>query len=403
MTEILPSDDSARAVHARILKLDGHLDAPIHFTRTAWSFADAHDHQSEIAQIDIPRMIDNLDGGFFVIYTSQGTMDVDGYASALSSARQRSNEIDDAVVRFGDKLAFARTADDVERLHAAGKLIVLKSMENSYPLGEDLSLLAEFAKRGVRLAGPVHSRTNQLADSSTDDARWNGLSPLGRRWVAEANRLGIVIDPSHASDDAFDEMLALSHAPLLLSHSGSRFIHDAPRNLDDDRLRALARRGGVICFTTIYLSEFLAGPKRFALMKKLNDIGSLTPDEQTSLTTDWRTLDQDEPMWTATFETYVKGLLHVIDVAGVDHVAFGADFDGGGGIPGLDDVTALPRITDRLLKAGLTETGVTKLWSGNILRVLRAAEDCSDGAPSDVDREPAPVENGPRLSLFRKR
>ena len=370
---MIQSDD-VLCTHASLIKLDGHLDAPIHFARQGWSFADRHEHASEIAQLDIPRMRGNLDGGFFVIYTPQGPLTEDGYATAVSAARQRSNEVDDAIARF-PALGLARTADDAERLHAEGRLIVFKSMENSYPLGEDLSLLSEFAKRGVRLAGPVHSRTNQLADSATDAPLWNGLSKLGRKWVEQMNRLGIVIDPSHASDAAFDDMLALSATPLLLSHSGSRSLFDTPRNLDDARLRRLAHAGGVFCYTTIFLSELRAGPERFGLLKQLDNISTLSVEEQQSLTLRWRALDRSEPMWSADFDDYMNGLLHVIEIAGIDHVAFGADFDGGGGLPGLEDVTAMPKITARLLSEGLSQADLAKLWGGNILRVLRAAED----------------------------
>ena len=368
---------NVQALHARVMKLDGHLDAPIHFTRKGWSFADRHDHTTEIAQLDIPRMRGNLDGGFFVVYTPQGPLTDEGYAIALTSARQRSNEIDDAVARF-PSLGLARTADEAERLHRDGKVIVFKSMENSYPLGNDLTLLEEFAKRGVRLAGPVHSRTNQVADSSTDKPLWNGLSPFGRQWVAEMNRLGIVIDPSHASDAAFDQMLALSSTPLLLSHSGARSVFDTPRNLDDARLRALAAASGVICFTTIFLSDLRASKARFGLLKQLDDIGTLSPSEQSALTAAWRSLDRTEPMWTSDFDDYMRGLLHVIALVGVDHVGFGADFDGGGGLPGLEDVTTMPRITERLVAEGLGEADLAKLWSGNMLRVLRNAQSASD-------------------------
>lgn len=364
----------AGGLHAGLLTLDAHLDAPVHFTRSGWSFGDRHSYPDDIAQVDLARMEGALTGGFFVVYTGQGPLTPEGYAAARAHALQRSDEIDATVARFADRIGPAATADAVEALHAAGKLVALKSVENGYPVGEDLSLVAEWRRRGVRLAGPVHVRTNQLADAATDAPRWNGLSPLGERWVAEANRCGIVLDPSHASDDAFDAMLALSDTPLIASHSGSRAAFDDPRNLDDDRLRALARAGGVLCFTTVYLSAIDAGPQRRALMTRLGRIGTLDPAGQAALAADWRAMDAAAPLWTATFEDYMAALLHVIDVMGVDAVGFGADFDGGGGIAGLADVTALPRITERLLAAGLGEAEIGRLWSGNILRVLRAAE-----------------------------
>ena len=238
-------------LHTKMLTLDTHLDTPLHFAREGWSFADRHSLASDMAQIDIPRMADgNLDGGFFAIYTGQGPLTKEGYAAARAFGLKRSDEIDATISRFSQRIEAARTVADVRRIAAAGKLVALKSMENGYPIGEDLGLLAEYYRRGLRLAGPVHSSNNQFADSATDKPRWNGLSPLGREWVKEVNRLGIVIDASHSSDATFDQMLELSTTPLLLSHSGSRAVFDHPRNLDDARIRKLAQSGGAICVTS---------------------------------------------------------------------------------------------------------------------------------------------------------
>ena len=368
----------AGALHQSLLTLDGHLDAPIHFTRRDWSFGDKHDAVDEIAQVDLGRMEGgNLSGGFFVVYTPQGPLTPDGYAAARVHVSRRSDEIDAMVARFSDRIGAAVTAADIERLHLEGKLIALKSVENSYPIGDDLSLLADWRRRGVRLVGAVHHRANQLADSATDAPLWNGLSPLGRHWVTEANRCGIVIDPSHASDAAFDEMLELSETPLLLSHSGSRTAFDDPRNLDDERLRRLARAGGVLCFTTIYLSAMNAGPERRSLLARLGEIGSMSSAEQAELTTAWLTMNRTAPIWTADLDDYMAALLHVIDIMGVDRVGFGADFDGGGGIAGLDDVTSLPEVTERLQREGFTDGEIAQMWGFNILRVLRIAEAAS--------------------------
>ena len=343
--------------------------------RDGWSFGDRHDPEQEIAQVDLGRMEEGaLSGGFFVIFTRQGPLTPQGYAAARAHALKRSDEIDATIARYAPRIGAAASADEVERLHAEGRLIALKSVENCYPVGEDLSLLAEFRRRGVRLAGAVHDRTNQLADSATDEARWDGLSPLGRGWVAEMNRCGIVVDASHASDAAFDHMLDLSSTPVMLSHSGSRSAFDTPRNIDDARLRRLADQGGVICFASIFLSALNAGPDRQKLFARLSAIGEMTPGEQAQFTEQWRSLDKVAPLWSAGFDEYVTALLHVIDVAGVDHVGFGADFDGGGGVTGLEEVSQLPKITERLRSEGLTEADLAKLWGGNVLRVLRAAE-----------------------------
>lgn len=361
------------ATHRKLLTLDTHLDSPVNFERAGWSFADRHDRTNDIAQLDLPRMADgNLTGGFFAIFTPQGPLTPAGYAAADAWAQQRSRAIDAMVARYGDRIGAARTADDAPALKAQGKLVAYKSIENSYPLGESVAGLADYQRQGVRLAGIVHTTNNQFADSATDTPRWNGLSPLGREWVAEMNRLGMVIDASHASDAVFDQMLALSKAPILLSHSGSRAVFDHPRNLDDDRIRKLAAAGGALCFSTIYLSELDMGAEREALFDKSEHIAELGPAEQAALIARWHELDKTAPLWHANIDQYMTALLHVIAVAGTDHVCFGADFDGGGGIAGLADVSDLPHITERLKAAGFSDADLQKMWSGNVLRILRA-------------------------------
>lgn len=360
-------------LHSRMLVLDTHLDTPLHFERAGWSFADRHALADDMAQLDIPRMKDgNLDGGFFAIYTEQGPLTARGYADALAFARARSELIDKTIAKYPDAIAPARTAADALRLSKEGKLIAFKSMENSYPLGEDLSLLQEFYDKGLRLAGPVHSKDNQFADSATGAGRWKGLSPLGKQWVAEMNRLGIVIDASHSSDAAFDQILELSKYPILLSHSSLRSAYDHPRNLDEGRLKALAAKGGAMCISTIFMSEMNMSPARAELFGKYERIGSLSAAEQAELNRQWRELDKTEKLWAADFDDYMKMVLRAIEVGGVDHICFGADWDGGGGLPGIEDISALPKVTERLQAAGYSDADIEKMWSGNILRVLAA-------------------------------
>jgi membrane dipeptidase len=188
------------------------------------------------------------------------------------------------------------------------------------------------------------------------------------------NRLGLVIDASHASDAALDQMLVLSKTPIILSHTSPDWAHVHPRNLDDDRIRALAAKGGAICASTIYLSDIQLGGKRGELFAAYERIAEMTAAEQAELARQTRALDAVAPLWDADFERYMEALLHVIDVAGVDHVCFGGDWDGGGGIRGLEDITDLPRITARLLEKGYSREDIGKMTSGNILRILRAAE-----------------------------
>jgi membrane dipeptidase len=224
----------------------------------------------------------------------------------------------------------------------------------------------------------VHFKNNQFADSATDAPRWHGLSPLGRQWVAEANRLGVVIDASHASDETFDQLVALSKTPIVLSHSGCRAVFDHPRNLDDERIKKLAASGGVIQINSVYLKP---SPKLDAAGQVLKDsidgraehIWTLGPDEDAKLQADKRAFEAKYPS-TATFDDFMQNLLHALKVAGVDHVGLGADWDGGGGVIGMKDVAALPKINARLREAGYSEADLKKIWGGNVLRVLRQAE-----------------------------
>jgi membrane dipeptidase len=378
MAALLASTAHAQSgddLHQRLLTLDTHLDTPINFARPGWDFSQRHSHGDDIAQVDLARMKDGaLDGGFFVIYTDQGPLTAEGYADALAFARARSDLIDATIKRHRRLIRPALDADDARRLNAKGKLIAFKAMENSYALGGDLGLLGEFYRRGVRLAGPVHGKNNQFADSATDDPQWGGLSPLGRQWVAEMNRQGMVIDASHASDAAFDQMLELSSAPILLSHSSLRSTFDHPRNLDEDRLRKLAAKGGALCISTIFMSPMNMTAERARLFAAYENAGALSPAEQADLVRQWRELDQTEPMWEADFEAYMQMVLRAIEVAGADHICFGADWDGGGGLAGLEDISALPKVTERLKAAGYSEADLEKMWSGNVLRILDRAQ-----------------------------
>jgi membrane dipeptidase len=369
---VSPAD---RLLHEQMLVLDTHLDTPVVFERPGWDFGEWHDYDWDVSQVDIPRMeAGGLDGGFFVIYTGQKGLDPAAMNKARDDALFRAIAIQKVVASHPDKLGLATTADDAERLHKEGKRIVFQSIENSYPLGNDLTLLPFYHRLGVRMAGPVHSKNNQFADSTTDTPRWNGLSPLGRQWVAEMNRLGMIVDGSHSSDAAFDQMLALSKAPIILSHSGPKAIFDHKRNIDDGRMRKLARAGGVMFVNTVFLVQHDNSKERDAIVERQERWESLTPAERRRLLADTAALDARRPYTTADFELFIKSLLHSIGVMGVDHVGLGADWDGGGGVIGMEDVASLPKISARLRKEGFSEADIAKIMGGNLLRVLREVE-----------------------------
>lgn len=373
----------ARQLHERLVTLDTHLDTPAHFASASWDIMQPHDPLRDFAQVDYPRMVvGGLDGGFWVVYTPQGPRTAEGHAAARDAALLTAARIREMVARNTERFELALRADDAAPIAARGKRVVYLSIENSYPLGHDVSLLQSFYALGVRMVGPVHFANNDLADSATDPKgkEWNGLSDLGKELVREANRLGMVLDGSHASDDVLDQLLALSTTPVILSHSGCKAVFDHPRNVDDERLRKLAKAGGVIQINSLsdYLIPTPDNPARKAAQKalftKYGRIHTLDAKTRSSFVLEKQAFEAKYPAPKAQFSDYMAHLLHALSVVGADHVGIGADWDGGGGVIGLEDVSSIPRITEELLSRGYSESDLEKIWSGNVLRLLRAAE-----------------------------
>ena len=368
------------ALHARLLTLDTHLDTPANLERGGWDIMRAHPEEGPFSQVDVPRMRSGgLDGGFWVIFTPQGALTPAGYAASRDTALGRAVKIREMVA--GNKATFelASRAEDAARIAAAGRISVYQSIENSYPLGEDISLLKTFYGLGVRMASPVHTLNNQFADSATDPVkRWNGLSPLGQRWLEETNRLGIIVDGSHASDDTIDQLIALSKTPIILSHHGAKTVFDHPRNLDDARLKKLAATGGVVQINSLYVAATSSTPelraRQGALRAQLAKWSQLKPAERAALSKEVAGLDAAYPNWRGTFEDVMANMLHVLKLVGPDHVGLGADWDGGGGVKGMESVADLPKVTARLRAAGYSEADLQNIWSGNVLRLLAQAD-----------------------------
>lgn len=375
------------AMQREMITLDTHLDTPASLDRPAWSILDAHDVHEDYTQVDEPRMDKGaFDGGFWAIYTPQGPMDAERYASARDFAVMRGLSIRLMTAGNPARFELATKAADAARINAVGKHIVYMSIENAYPLGEDISLLGLFHDMGVRMLGFAHFTNNQFADSSTDPGapKWNGLSPLGEKLLAEANREGFIIDASHSSDAVLDQLIAKSTTPVILSHSGCKAIYDHPRNVDDDRLRALAARGGVIQITSYggYLRATRPNPERQtaykALFAQVRGDGKMTPDAYATMLAKRREIDAKYPESDRpTFDDFMKHLLHALKVIGSDHVGIGMDWDGGGGVAGLDDVSGMPKVTAALLKAGYSRKDIANIWSGNILRVMTEVEEAA--------------------------
>ena len=373
-------------LHQRLICLDTHLDTPASLARPGWDVMARHSIDIDRTQVDYPRMVTGgLDGGFFAIYTPQGPLTDAGKLAARDAAMLRAVEIREMVAAHPHQFELATVAEDAARIAAKNKIIVFQSIENSYPLGDDVSLLRVFYRLGVRMVGPVHFKVNQFGDSATDKPQWNGLSPAGKALAALANELGMALDARHASDDVFDQLIDLSAAPIICSHSGCRAVHNHPRNLDDARIKKLAAKGGSIQINSYnnYLIEVPPNPDRDKaereLEGRLRKLDDMTPKQAAAAMREvaqgMKALDKQYPQPRADFETYMKHVTHALDLVGPDHVGVGADWDGGGGVDGMQDVTALPRITERLVKLGYTEAQLAQFWSGNALRVLAAAHD----------------------------
>ena len=372
---------STLALHQRLLVLDSHLDTPLTLTRPGWNIIERHAYRQDGSQVDLPRMREGgLDGGFFAVYTPQGPRTEEGRAYASAYGLATLTRIRDVIDRNPDSFALALTADDARRIAAQGKRVVFISMENADPLSSDPELLNTYYRQGLRMLGLVHFMNNDLADSATALPEWKGLSPKGRDLVQRANRLGILLDVSHASDAVFDQMLALSRAPIIASHSSSRAVNPHPRNLDDNRVRQLAAKGGVIQVNAYsdYLIPLKQNPERnkamAALGARFHNLAALSPEQVKDLYQERDTINERFAQPKADLDVFMKHLLHLLEVAGPDHVGIGADWDGGGGLTDLEDVSQLPVITQRLLDAGYTEQQVANIWSGNLLRVLQAAQ-----------------------------
>jgi membrane dipeptidase len=369
-----------RALHERLIVLDTHFDTPALFGVEGWSVMDRHHHGHDGSQVDYPRMVEGgVDGGVFTVFTAQGPRTEAGHAAARDFALQRIVEIREMAARNADHFRIVTTSAEARALANRRERFVFISLENSYPLGRDLSLMATFHRLGARMMSPVHTTNNDLSDSATAPAEHGGLSPLGRQWVAEANRLGVLIDASHASDAATEQMIELSRAPIILSHTGARAVFDHPRNIGDDLMRKLAAKGGVIQLNAFsnYMITVPPNPERAAALAAVSRKFAGQPNTAAVLaarTADVRAVNARYPAPRATFDDFMKHLLHAISVVGVDHVGISGDFDGGGGVEGLDDVTAFPRITAALRSAGLSEAEIAKVWGGNALRLFEQAQ-----------------------------
>jgi len=371
----------ARELHKRILTVDTHCDTAFSLLRTDWKIGERHDPSLRASgKIDLPRMREGgLDAEFFAAFVGQGPRTPEGYARAKESALKAVEAVRRMTVTYADTIGLAVDPAGARRLKQAGKLTAFIGMENGYPLGRDLSLVKAFYDTGVRYITLCHSSDNDICDSSTDRRAPadEGLSAFGREVVAECNRLGMIVDISHASDKSFFDVLAASKAPIIASHSSCRAVCDNPRNLSDDQIKALAEAGGVIqiCFLGAYVKTPPVIPEREQAIKEMEaKYGSLRDLKDESLRqkamAERDAINQKYPQARPTVADLVDHIDHVRALVGVDFVGIGTDFDGGGGVVGCDDVSGMIHVTEELVRRGYTDREIEKIWSGNFFRVF---------------------------------
>lgn len=376
----------AAEVHARTLTLDSHVDIPPDYTLVRESDPGMRGGM----QVDLPKMREGgLDAAFFIVYFGQTERTPENYAKAKEAALVKFNAIRRMTDElYPDRIELAVTPADVERIYADGKLAALIGIENGYVIGKDLSLVADYFRRGARYMTLAHIGHNDIADSSMPRlnlgdraAEHDGISAFGAEVIAEMNRLGMMVDVSHISHDAMMQAVELSAAPVIASHSSAMAVTGHPRNLTDAQMRALAQAGGIL--HVVAFSDYVATDKarRAAILKLRTDVARSQGVETFSFTKHgklamWREglADINRRLPKARLERFVDHIDHAVKVMGIDHVGISSDFGGGGGVTGWDDATETPKVTAELLRRGYSEEEVAKLWSGNLLRVWREVE-----------------------------
>ncbi len=377
------TDAEALALHERLLTIDTHIDIGTGYATPALDPGVVNR-----AQVHLPGMrAGGLDGGFFIVYTRQGALTEEGLNDAREMAEDKYRAIERMLQMYPDDAELALTAEDVDRIAATGRRVILIGMENASPLGNSIDDVEMWAERGVRYVSITHFGNNQFGGSSNpsaargDPAEDPGLTDLGRELIVALNDHGIMIDISHVGKTTGLQAIELSRAPVIASHSGARAVHDNPRNLDDEQLRAIRDTGGVaqmVAFRSYVApvdAELSAAQK--ALRERLGltsgaAFGAATPDVLEEYSTDLRQLRKQHP--DVALMQFADHIDHAVSVAGIDHVGVSGDFDGGGGVQGWDNAAESFNLTRELLRRGYSEADLAKLWGGNVLRVMRAAE-----------------------------
>jgi len=378
----------ADKIHASILTVDTHCDTPMEFSDTTFDLGVRH----EEGCVDFPRMLEGgLNAEFFAVFIGQGPRNDSSYDKVHRKALDIFDAIHKNVEKNSAMAEIAYTADDAYRIKKAGKIAAFIGIENGYPIGRDISRIKQFYDLGARYITLAHSRNNDICDSSTDPdgPESNGLSSFGTEVVKEMNRLGIMVDVSHISDKSFYDVLKVTNTPVIASHSSCRALCGSPRNLTDDMLLALKENGGVvqICILSNYLKTPEPNPEMEAKLKELQDkhgdYNTLPDDTKKLVRTEYREI-QKRYEKLATVKDVVDHIDHVVQVIGIDYVGIGTDFDGGGGVDGCKTVAEMKNITIDMLRRGYSKKDITKIWGGNVMRVLRKVEKVANQNPEPL-------------------
>jgi membrane dipeptidase len=373
-----PISEKARKLHFSSIVLDTHDDTTQRFFASDFDLG----KRNPTGSIDIPRMREGgMNAIFFSIWIDGRTMG----PPAVQKALDQIDAVQENVRKYSKDLAFARTADDVRRAHAQGKIAVLMGIEGGHMLGNDIRMVRIYSDLGVRYMTLSHFYNDEWADSSTDKPAHNGLTDYGKQIVTEMNRQGMLVDISHVSDKTFYDALAISKAPLIASHSSCRALCNHPRDMTDDMIKALAAKGGVIQIN--YEKSFLdqaykdASDKSGGVVGIIDQLKKQCGSDEGCL---MRKMVEQEKQETAdsklphvSWTKIVDHIDHAVKLVGADHVGLGSDFDGANMPDGMEDATHLPQITDALLKKGYSEADVRKILGENTLRVMAEAEKVS--------------------------